>query len=66
MPIEKLPEILGFEKFDSMIEILEVIAKKNTNVYLDRDTLIGAILDEIDRKLADKQDSNNFAYGGGL
>lgn len=49
---------------ERIIALLEVILRKNSNVYIDRDKLIGEILDEVDKLLADKQNVTDLAYGG--
>lgn len=49
---------------DYIANLLEKILSKNSNVYIDKYKLIGEILDEVDARLADKQDINDLAYGG--
>lgn len=64
LPIEKLPTLLGFDKFDRMISLLEDIKKKSTSLYLDKDKLIGETIDEVDRQLAERQSSSELSFGG--
>lgn len=66
LPIEKLPGLLGFDKFDHMIELLKILVKKESNIYLDGDTLVGELIDDVDKRLADKQVRSSLAYGGAL
>lgn len=66
LPIEKLPDLLGFDKFDHMIELLKILVKKESNIYLDGDTLVGELIDDVDKRLADKQVRSSLAYGGAL
>ena len=66
LPIEKLPDLLGFDKFDIMIELLKILVKKESNIYLDGDTLVGELIDDVDKRLADKQVRSSLAYGGAL
>lgn len=49
---------------DYIVNLLEKILSKNSNVYIDKYKLIGEILDEVDARLADKQDINDLAFGG--
>ena len=49
---------------NQIVMLLELLLRKNSNVYIDGDTLIGEILDDIDKRLADKQNVTDLAYGG--
>lgn len=49
---------------NQIVMLLELLLRKNSNVYIDGDTLIGEILDDIDKRLADKQNVIGLAYGG--
>ncbi len=51
-------------KSDRIIALLEMLLRKSADVYIDRDTLVGTILDDVDQGLADKQNVTGLAYGG--
>lgn len=51
-------------RIGQIVQLLEMLLRKNGHVYIDGDTLIGVILDEVDKRLADKQDVTDLAYGG--
>ena len=47
-----------------IIKLLELLLKKDGNIYLDRDKLIGYLIDEIDTILAEKQQQSELSLGG--
>ena len=49
---------------ENIVQLLQLLLRKNSNIYIDRDKLIGEILDEVDQLLADKQNVTDMAYGG--
>ena len=51
-------------RIGQIVQLLEMLLQKNGHVYIDGDTLIGEILDDIDKRLADKQNVTDLAYGG--
>lgn len=51
-------------KTDVMIGLLEKLVQKSADVYLDKDTLIGEILDGVDKGLADRRLATDMAVGG--
>lgn len=51
-------------RIGQIIQLLEMLLQKNGHVYIDGDALIGEILDDIDKRLADKQNVTGLAYGG--
>lgn len=51
-------------KYDRIIALLEMLLRKSADVYIDRDKLVGTILDDVDQGLADKQNITDIAYGG--
>ena len=67
-PISKLQEMIDWNSDrDLLVEIIELlkqILSKNPNIYMDRDTLVGAIIDEVDELSAEKKRMYELALGG--
>ena len=51
-------------KMDALIGLVGKLVDKKQDLYLDKDTLVGGVLDDVDKLLEEKRSQTDFAVGG--